>query len=312
MLLKPVKTGELKNPFDPRFEALNLGQAESIPFWEDQAPAARPDLPDAEELRRRQVREYLGSFFYDQDGNALTDRIPVKELEHEFSDLSREQKVDIARRKMVDEAYSTGMSSFATGETTPALQAWTRILQFDPENARAAILLNVAIKQRAKVVYAGNTETARHQEPAIQEALDAIARQQTLLSLRQQQEGIDVAKERAIQEYRTQAIDFFSEGSYTESLREWDKLLSIDPGNANALLFKEICETKVKQAARSRVGTSRVAPGVARPTTQIGTPPGAPQTQPSMPAPPLPSAATPVQSQASPTGTAPAPKRRSP
>lgn len=252
MLLKPVKTGELKNPFDPRFEPLNLAQGEQIPFWEEQSPAARPDLPDAEELRRRQVREYLGSFFYDQDGNALTDRIPVQDLEREFTELSREQKLDIARRKIIDENYASGMAAFAAGETTPALEAWTRILQYEPENARASILLQVAIKQRARVAYNGNTETARRAEPAIQQALDQIARQQTLLSLRQQQEGMDLTKERYIQDYRTRAIDFFSEGAYAESLREWNKLLDVDPGNANALLFKEICETKIKQAARSR------------------------------------------------------------
>ncbi|MGI8907406.1 MAG: hypothetical protein ACR2IE_13050 [Candidatus Sumerlaeaceae bacterium] len=265
MLLKPIRAGELKNPFDPRFEPLNLAQGEQIPFWEEQSPAARPDLPDAEELRRRQVREYLGNFFYDQEGNALTDRIPVQDLEREFSELSREQKVDIARRKIIDENYSSGMAAFAAGETTPALEAWTRILQFEPENARAAILLQVAIKQRAKVAYGGNSEIARRAEPAIQQSLDAIARQQTLLSLRQQQEGIELAKERAIQDSRTKALDFFSEGAYPEALREWDRLLSVDPGNANALLFKEICETKIKQAARTR---TRPIPAATQPKTQ--------------------------------------------
>jgi tetratricopeptide (TPR) repeat protein len=289
MMLKPVKTGELKNPFEPRFEALNLAQGEQIPFWEEQSPAARPDLPDAEELRRRQVREYLGSFFYDQDGNALTDRIPVQDLEREFSELSREQKVDIARRKIIDENYATGMAAFAAGETTPALEAWTRILQFEPENARAAILLQVGIKQRAKVAYGGNTETARRAEPSIQQALDAIARQQTLLTLRQQQEGMDLARERAIQDFRTRAIDFFSEGNYAESLREWDKLLNIEPGNANALLFKEICETKIKQAARNT--RPRAIPIATLPPGS----PGAGQKTPAPAAPPA--AATPPAAQ---------------
>lgn len=250
MVLKPVNTTELRNPFESRFHPLNLAKPESVPFWEEKSLAGRPDLPDAEELRRRQVREYLGSFFYDQEGNALTDRIPIKDLEREFSELSKEQKVDIARRKMVDESYASGMGHFSSGDTTAALTAWTRILQFEPENARAAILLQLAIKQRAKAAYGGNTELARRAEPAVQHALEAINRQQTLLSLRQQQEGIDLARERAIQDFRTRAIDFFSEGSYQESLREWDKLLNVDPGNANALLFKEICETKIKQQAR--------------------------------------------------------------
>ena len=288
MLLKPIKTAELKNPFDPRFEPLNLGQADQIPFWEEQSPAARPDLPDAEELRRRQVREYLGNFFYDQDGNALTDRIPVQDLEREFSELSKEQKIDIARRKIIDENYASGMAAFAAGETTPALQAWTRILQFEPENARAAILLQVAMKQRAKVAYNGNTEVARRAEPSIQLAIDAITRQQTLLSLRQEQEGIELAKERAIQDFRTQAINFFSEGSYAESLTQWDRVLSIEPGNANALLFKDICETKIKQAARSP--RSRVTGRAVLPVTASTPPAGGAGTSTSRALAPLPAA----------------------
>jgi len=260
MLLKPVKTTELRNPFEHRFEVLNLTQPDKVPFWEDQSLAGRTDLPDAEELRRRQIREYLGSFFYDQEGNALTDRIPVADLEREFRELTKEQRVDIARRKIIDENYAAGMKAFVAGQTTDALRAWTNILQYEPENARAAILLQLVTKQRAAASYGGNTEIARRAEPAVQGAMDAITRQQTLLSLRQQQEQIELVRERAIQDYRTRAIDFFSEGSYEESLREWENLLKEDPGNANALLFKEICQTKIKQQARMRPPVSGGAP----------------------------------------------------
>ena len=47
--------------------------------------------------------------------------------------------------------------------------------------------------------------------------------------------------------FRTRALDFLCEGNYRDSLNEWNKLLNVDPGNASALIFKEICEQKLRE-----------------------------------------------------------------
>jgi tetratricopeptide (TPR) repeat protein len=249
MVLKPLFGAELKNPFDPRFKRLSTLEPGEVPFW-DRPRAGSPRAALAEEqVTRRQVEEYLGNYFYDEQGNKLSQRIPIKELERAFRELSREQQLEIVRRKMIDEFYTSGTEAFVRGDVRSALSHWTSILRFDPENPRAAILLQMAIRQYSEGDAAPGEERARTDQ-AVAAAQEAIARQQTMLALKREQKQQEEVKESAVVNFRTRALDFLSEGNYQESLNEWNKLLNVDPGNASALIFKEICEQKMRERSR--------------------------------------------------------------
>ena len=248
MVLKPAYAGNLKNPFEPRFQALNLTR-EDVPFWERHgAPGSAPKSM-GEQVVRKQVEEYLGSYFFDEQGNRLSDKVTYKDLERAYLELSPDQRLAIVEHKIIDEYYSEGMKAFVADDYERALDYWSRILQpdLDPENPRAAILLQVAIKQHADKKQGGDVEKARRASPKVAEALDAISRQQTRLSMRQEQKNREQVKIRAVVDFRTRAVNYLSEGNYAASLKEWNKLLGVDPGNPSALFFKEICEDRVKQ-----------------------------------------------------------------
>lgn len=247
MILKPLFGAEMRNPFDARFKKSAPDSAGEVPFW-DRPQAVTPQQAGSEEqITRRQVEEYLGNYFYDQKGNKLSQRIPIKELERAFRELSREQQLEIVRRKMIDEFYTSGTESFAAGDIGAALGYWTNILKFDPENPRAAILLQMGIRMRTQSNYDGSLERARYADERIAAALEAIEAQQTVLSLKREQKQQDQVRESAVVNFRTRALDFLSEGNYRDSLNEWNKLLNVDPGNASALIFKEICEQKLRE-----------------------------------------------------------------
>lgn len=254
MVLKPVAVGELKNPFEPRFTAVNRRTypGGERPFWEESALIRRGRKDKAlseeeeEQLRRRQIEEYLGSYLYDEEGRKLSDWVPIKDLERAFLELSRDQQLAIVERKMVDEYLTAGMRAFASKEYDEALRSWTRLLQLDPENPRAAILLQLAVKERARQDYGGNTEKARRNR-AVAEALDAIERQQTVLALKRDQQSLEEVRDRAIRDYRTRGLSFMSESNFSDALREWEKILKVDPGNPTAMLFKDICETRLRE-----------------------------------------------------------------
>lgn len=259
MALKPIAAGDLKNPFEARFSPANPSwPGGEIPFWERDTLASRERGTPARggaELKQRQIEEYLGTFFFDRDGNKLSDQVPVKELERAFLELSREQQLAIVERKMVDEYLTAGMRSFATADYTNALKSWTNLLQLDPENPRAAILLQLAVKARARELYEGNTEKARR-DPLVSKAMDAIARQQTALALKRDHQSLEEARDRAIRDYRTRGLGFLSESNYSDSLREWQKILKVDPGNPTALLFKDICEVRLVEQEKGGRGTA--------------------------------------------------------
>lgn len=247
MVLKPIFGGELKNPFEARFRTAAKEAGREVPFWE------RPSSTDVTEdrLARKQVEEYLGNYFYDEEGNKLSQRIPIRELEKAFRELSREQQLAIVQRKMIDEFYTSGTKAFAAGDYTSALIYWTNILNsnFDPENPRAAILLMMALRQKITVDYGGNADRAR-EDATVKAAQDAISRQQTAMALKKQEDQQQVVKQQAVVNFRTRALNFLSEGNYAESLNEWNNLLNVDPGNASALTFRDICEQKLSAKKR--------------------------------------------------------------
>jgi tetratricopeptide (TPR) repeat protein len=247
MVLKPVFGGQLRNPFEPRFTRVVRQRPEEVPFWDKQVVATTP-AATAEFNKRRQIEEFLGNYFFDEEGSRLTEIISVADLEKAFLELSPEQKHAIVERKMVDELHTSGTRAFVARDYEGALKSWTRILGIEQDNPRASILLLTAIRDFAKVRYNGDEERARKENKVVTEAFAAIARQQTLLALNQVSEEQQEARERAIVNYRTRALNYLSEGNFAESLKEWDKLLGIDPGNASALTFRDICERKIRAA----------------------------------------------------------------
>jgi tetratricopeptide (TPR) repeat protein len=239
----------LKNPFESRFKRMVAKSGADVPFWERQRPSTQHEALQEEQVTRKQVEEYLGNYFYDEAGNKLSQRISIRDLERAFRELSREQQLKIVELKMIDELYTSGTKAFVNGDTRQALENWTQILDFDPKNPRAAILLQMAIRQRIQVEYGGNAGRAVT-DKIISAAEEAIERQQTMLALEREQETQVQVRRRAIVDFRTRALNFLSEGNYAESLKEWNKLLNVDPGNASALIFREICEQKLKDRGR--------------------------------------------------------------
>jgi hypothetical protein len=254
MLLKPAYGAELKNPFEPRFELARAGKTEEVPFWEQQAAEKAPQLSVGEEIKRRQIEEWFGNYVYDAEGHKLTLDVPMQELENAFLELSREQKQAITKRKMIDEYYTSGTKAFQGKDYDSALRYWSRILSrdLDPENPRVAILLQMAIREKLRLQYGGRMDGPAKQDPNIAAALDAVSRQQTVLALKKEQEDQQEIKERAITNYRTRATNFLSEGNIAESLKEWNNLLEIDPGNPAALLFKDLCEQRLREKKRGK------------------------------------------------------------
>ena len=248
MVLKPIYGADLKNPFEPRFQSAKPSRPDDVPFWEqEQADSGRAGSTD--QVRHKQVEEYLGNYFYDEEGRKLSDRFPISELERAFLELTPEQKLAIVERKTVDEYYIKGMRAFASQDYSSALAFWTAILELEPENPRAVILLQMAIRERTDRDYKGNADKIK-EDRYITNAQDAIARQQTRLLLRKEQRKQEQSKELAVVNYRTRALNFYSEGNYADALKEWKLLLSIDPGNPTAIFFKDICERRLKATQR--------------------------------------------------------------
>ncbi|MBX7247098.1 MAG: hypothetical protein K1X53_16490 [Candidatus Sumerlaeaceae bacterium] len=250
MVLKPVFGTALKNPFEPRFAPAAMAKSgDKSPFW-DQSRGGAP-VPTTEEIKRKQVEEYLGNFLYDETGEKLTIRVPMQELERAFVELSPQQKLSITKRKMIDEYYAIGMKAFDKRDYGGAIDYWVKLVDLDPENARSAILLQLAIKNRSREEL-GNDPKRIKTDAKVNLANDAISRQQTILTFRENETQREKVKDRAITDFRTRAVDFMSEGNYEESLREWKKVLDIDPGNATALLYEDILQRRIQGSPKRR------------------------------------------------------------
>lgn len=245
MVLKPLFGAKLKNPFEPRFQPLNIAKGADVPFWEKQAMAREARGSD-EQIKRRQMEEFLGSYLFDEDGAKLSERVSLKDLERAYLDLSPPQRLAIVGKKRIDEHYTSGTKAFVARDYRNAIEHWTKMLNLDPENPRASILLNLAIKEFTRTSLRGDEEQARR-DSRVLAAQEAIGAQQTRLSVKEKQQEQRLDRDRAVTDYRTRALSFLSEGSYEESFKEWQKLLDVDPGNPSALIFKDICEQKMRE-----------------------------------------------------------------
>jgi tetratricopeptide (TPR) repeat protein len=239
MTLKAVDDPrELGNPFEPRFGLLR-DQGEGDPF-------ARPRV---EQPGERQLEEYLGLLMTPQEQRTFLELVPMESLEKSFLNLSREQQIAMVRLKMTDEYLAAGMKAFLDKKFDDAIQYWLRNLQLDPENPRVGLLLSLAVDRRIERTFGGDRNRARS-DSAISQATKAIRDQQVLLKRREESREVVAARERAIVDHRTQALQAMSEGNLEDSLRHWDNILRLDPGNANAQVFRDLVQNRIERGDR--------------------------------------------------------------
>ncbi|MCX7718283.1 MAG: hypothetical protein N2111_07770 [Candidatus Sumerlaeaceae bacterium] len=250
LILKPAFGAPLKNPFDPRFEPMWIVRADEVPFWDPNAPQKQA-TPGTEEIKRRQMEEYLGRHFYDAAGQKIVLQAGYDELEKAFLELNPDQKVSITEQRMMDEYYLAGLRAFNGRDYMSALDYWSRLCDLDANNARVAVLLRVAIARRSESDL-GNDAAKVKNDRYIGRAMDALARQQAVLADRRDAREKNAVRERAIADFRTRALDLISEGNYKDSLKEWRKLLEVDPGNPTALLYEDILMRRARGEVRKK------------------------------------------------------------
>jgi hypothetical protein len=250
MILKPAFGAPLKNPFDPRFEPMWIVRTSEVPFWEPNAPR-QPDQPGTEQIKRRQMEEYLGRHFYDAAGQKLALQTGYDELERAFMELTPDQKVSITEQRMMDEYYLAGLQAFNGRDYMSALDYWSRLCDLDAGNARVAVLLRVAIARRAESDL-GNDAARVRSDRYIGRAMDALGRQQAVLADRRDAREKNAVRERATADFRTRALNLISEGNYKDALKEWRKLLDVDPGNPTALLYEDILLRRARSEVRKK------------------------------------------------------------
>lgn len=262
------RSGELANPFDPRFEPVG----ESVvglekPFWmkgslgaapgQGAAAGASAALPmDTESVQRRQAEDYLGSAMVDPEGRKVLESIVFTDLDDAFRGLSPEQQMAVVERKMIDDFRVAGMRAFAAQDYREALVNWTRLLNLDPSDPRAAILLKLAVKRRIASPALGDDPRKVAADDPISDARKAMDRQSAVLRRRQGDRDVAQVRDRALADLRSRALGFLSEGNYEASLREWDRFLIQDPGNPIGLFYQDVCRLRLKQDDEARLSRS--------------------------------------------------------
>jgi cytochrome c-type biogenesis protein CcmH/NrfG len=143
------------------------------------------------------------------------------------------------------------LQAFNGRDYMSALDYWSRLCDLDANNARVAVLLRVAIARRSESDL-GNDAAKVKNDRYIGRAMDALARQQAVLADRRDAREKNAVRERTIADFRTRALDLISEGNYKDSLKEWRKLLEVDPGNPTALLYEDILMRRARGEVRKK------------------------------------------------------------
>jgi tetratricopeptide (TPR) repeat protein len=238
MALKSVDDpSELGNPFEPRFVPIVARPDSGAGF-------VRPDMTDLP--GERQLEEYLGMSLSPKDKSDFLGAVSMEDLEGQFLKLSREQQIAMVRLKMTDEYLAAGMKAFLEQRFADAIQYWTRNIQLEPENPRAGLLLNMAIEKHTEKAFNGDIKRAAA-DTGIFQAKRLVREQQVALSKREETKSLELAKERAMIDHRTKALQAMSEGNFEESLKQWESILKLEPGNANAQVFRELVRSRMEK-----------------------------------------------------------------
>jgi hypothetical protein len=260
-VFKYIWTASVENPFTSRFGIIVDTKADERLFTmlEEHiksnpslnTPKKRIEFLDRikDRLVTRQAEEYLGPLLYDYDGNKITATIPFKNLDAAVSALTDDQKTILVNERMVDEYYIRGLKAFNQKDYAGAIADWCQVLELDPLNVRAAILLQIAMDFReVQMAFAG--EAALRKDPSLVSAREALAaHRQHVLKQRLIQKEEELTSQE-IAAHQIKAIDYYTEGHFADAIREWDQVLKIDPSNARALLFREMAIGQLKKATK--------------------------------------------------------------
>ncbi|MCX7765088.1 MAG: tetratricopeptide repeat protein, partial [Candidatus Sumerlaeia bacterium] len=256
-VLKYIWTGEMQNPFEPRF-APEISTKADDSLWRlvEQQLAESKELNTPEKriefyeriknrIVTRQIEEYLGPMLYNYEGVKLTATVPIALIEHAFNQLDDTQKNYLIKQRKSDELYIEGLKAFNQKRYDIAVDNWSSALKLEPLNVRCALLLMVAtdyLKEKMQATL-GKVD---YENPTLGKAVDALlSHRQAILKyeLTQREETL---KEREISKHRILALDYYAKGQYQEAINEWNEVLKIDPGNPQAALFIDLASRRMK------------------------------------------------------------------
>jgi hypothetical protein len=257
-IFKYIWTASVENPFASRFGVIVDTRSDERLFTmlEDQmksnpslnSPKTRIEFLDRikDRLVTRQAEEYLGPFLYDYEGNKITANIPFKNLDAAVSSLNDDQKAILVNQRMVDEYYLRGLKSFNEKDYQGAIANWIQVLELEPLNVRAAILLEIAMDfRKQQIAFAG--EAVVRKDPSLESAREALATHKRNILKRRLIDKEEQLTSQEIASHQIKAIDYYTEGHFADAIREWDAVLKIDPANARALLFREMAIGQLKK-----------------------------------------------------------------
>ncbi len=274
-LLKYIWGASLQNPFEPRFAALVTIPSDTQ-TWQmiEEIIASNPELDTPrkriefwerfkDRIVMKESEEYLGPLLFDSQGNKITSSIPLRQLERAFMNLNADQREMLIQQRMVDENYIKGLNAFNENHYDEAIDRWVHVLELDPLNVRAAILLSIAVEYK-KAFLAKIQREGPAMDSVVVKALDTLARHQTAVQKERLEEKAQDKQSRKIASHRIRAMEFYTEGNYEKAIEQWDAVMQIDPGNPQASMFRKLA---ADQLARERKKQEEAQPSSTPPTS---------------------------------------------
>lgn len=183
---------------------------------------------------------------------------PVLDLRTEI-DTMLKKKVSQAAQDSAEQQLYQGLSAYLYEQYDQAIHLWEEVQKIVPDNVKIKIYIDKAVElknqakkyeiltqgeSRAKAAFdAGNYEEAVQiwqqvlkLQPNNEHAKNELIKTQEIAEKK--------VKQNLIGEYYDKGTDFFAEGNYEESLRQWQNILTIDPKNEVAKKYIEKIEAK--------------------------------------------------------------------
>lgn len=256
-VLKYIWTGEMPNPFEPRFTPEPSTRTDDS-IWklveQQLAESKELDTPEKriefyERIKNRivtkQIEEYLGPMLYTYEGEKLTATVPIALIEHAFNQLDDAQKNYLIKQRQSDELYIEGLKAFNQKRYDIAVDKWSASLKLEPLNVRCALLLMVAtdyLKEKMQATL-GKID---YENPTLGKAIDALLSHRQAILKYELSQREETLKEREVSKHRVLALDYYARGQYQEAINEWNEVLKIDPGNPQAALFIDLATRRLK------------------------------------------------------------------
>lgn len=247
-------TGRFKIPFEKvSDEAIqNLVNEFMRNHPELDTPARRDEF--AVRLREiidaRKWEEYLGPRIYDSTGRPIVEYLPPADLARAFHELNLDDQALIIKECAIEEHYTHGLESFEQGDINHAIKSFVNVLRMDPMNARAALLLKIALENKVTLIRAidGTYDERNEYVVMAKEALDNHGNA-VLLERRKRTKEYELW--RLVMLHRTNAIEYYVKGDFERAAREWEVILKIDPGNPSAILYYDMMAKKRQRSGNA-------------------------------------------------------------